>query len=170
MKKLKWNQKILFALFSGILYTLIFCIFSWDFNEVYTKKFLSLVLVFTIFFGFGFPFLMEKLSLRLLSKIKTPDLNENETIIKEDGANLFQNFFNAIGGKLFLTEKRLIFNSHKLNLPNSYITIQLENISDILERKTIGIINNGLRIKTKNGLTYDFVVNDRKSWIEKLKK
>ena len=170
MKKLKWNERILIALLSGVTYTIIIFILTSFSNEVKIRTILIQGLFFTIFFGLGFPFLMEKLTKRQLVKIKNPELTDDETIIKEDGVNLFQNFFNALGGKLFLTEKRLIFISHKFNLPNSSIKIQLEDISEIIERKTIGIINNGLRIKTKNCLRYDFVVNDRKSWIEKLKK
>jgi len=170
MKKLKWKERLLIALISGVIFTItIFLIDSFS-NEIKINHILLQGFVFTVLFGFGFPLLMEKLTKRQLAKVKNPELTENETIIKEDGANLFHNFFNAIGGKLFLTEKRLIFNSHKFNLPNSTITIQLEDISEIIERKTIGIINNGLRIKTKNGLRYDFVVNDRNNWIEKLKK
>jgi len=165
MRKLKWKDRILIAIISGLAFTIVLFIIDSFSNEMRIKSILFQGLFFLIFFGFGFPFIMEKLTKRQLKKIKYPDLNENETIIKEDAANLIHNFFNTIGGKLFLTEKKLIFNSS-----NSSITIQLLDIIEVNERKTIGMFNNGLRIITMKGQTYDFVVNNSKNWIDKIKK
>ncbi|WP_254157665.1 hypothetical protein [Chryseosolibacter indicus] len=44
-------------------------------------------------------------------------LDEDEELIKEAGANHFKGK-EAVGGKLALTNKRLVFKSHKLNLQN----------------------------------------------------
>ena len=46
--------------------------------------------------------------------------------------------------------------------------IPYSNILEIEKRKTGGLIDNGIRIKTKDEKTFDFVVNEREVWLEKL--
>jgi hypothetical protein len=169
MNKLNWKQRLLIALISGITYGLMMIILNGGFSNENISKGIYGSLLFSIFFGLGFPFLLEKLAPKLSSKVKIPELNKNETIIFEEPANLFRNKFIAVGGKLFLTENRLIFNSHKYNFQNGAASITRENIVEIIERKSMGIVDNGLRITTKDNLKYDFVVNHRMELIEKLK-
>ncbi|WP_372755879.1 GRAM domain-containing protein [Labilibaculum sp.] len=58
----------------------------------------------------------------------------------------------AAGGKLFLTNKRLIFNTHKYNFQTGETSINLGDITAINKRKTSHIIDNELRIITKTSL------------------
>ena len=52
------------------------------------------------------------------------------------------------GGKLFLTNKRLIFKAHKYNLQTGETSIDLQKINSIQERKPARLVDNGLRIET----------------------
>jgi len=117
MKKINWKYRILYAILIGILYTGLLYIFSCSINDITfpSKGLIIQGVFFGIFFGFGFPFLMEKIAPILIEKVKRPIMNDNEKILFEDGSNMFNGKIISVGGKLFLTNKRLIFNSHKYN-------------------------------------------------------
>lgn len=65
---------------------------------------------------------------------------------------------NAIGGWLFLSEDAIEFYPHKMNIKAENIPILLD---DILNVETQG---NQLKIQTKTGSAYTFVVNKSKLW------
>ena len=116
-----------------------------------------------VFFGaamvFLFPFLFGKLA-KNLGKSIYPDLGESEMVETEGPANLFRGA-EAVGGKLFLTNERLIFKSHKLNFNTGQLDFTYEEISDISSRKTARLVDNGLRLRLVDGREFDFVVPNR---------
>ena len=63
---------------------------------------------------------------------------------------------------------RSISLSHKINIQKGQTDILYENITEIVKRKTAKLIDNGIRIKTKDENEFDFAVNEREKWIEKL--
>ncbi|HLP11809.1 MAG TPA: GRAM domain-containing protein [Flavobacteriales bacterium] len=74
----------------------------------------------------------------------------------------------AVGGKLFLTNKRLIFASHKINIQNhSTILNRHEIISVEKYNHTFGIVKNGLKIKKQIG-EENFIVAKVDEWINHL--
>lgn len=155
-------------MFTGIVYGGILLLVHYAFDLYTIRSVAFQTLSFTILFGIGFPFVMEKLAPKMLSKVKNPEMDENETIIYEDGASLFRGAWVTVGGKLFLTNKRLIFNSHKYNLQKGETSIDLNDITEISKRKTSRIVDNGLRIATKDNSKYDLVLNNRDEWVEQL--
>ena len=106
----------------------------------------------------------------LLTKNLKVDYNEKETEIYSDGANLWRGAL-SVGGKLILTEERLIFLPHNFNLgfggKDEYI--DLSDINSAKKVRTIELIDNGLRITLSNETELKFVVNKREKWIEHLK-
>jgi hypothetical protein len=108
----------------------------------------------------------NKFSSKLGKNIK-PELTQNEEIEIEGPANIFRGI-EGVGGKLFLTNKKVIFKSHKLNIQKGQTDINYENIAELIKRKTAKLIENAIRIKTNDGKEFDFVVNEREKWIEKL--
>lgn len=90
-----------------------------------------------------------------------------EDILFETPANHFKGL-EGVGGKLYLTNKRVIFKSHKLNLQNHQLSINLSDISGAERYKTLGIINNGLAINTRENTTEKFVVESAEEWIKQL--
>jgi len=74
----------------------------------------------------------------------------------------------GVVGKIILTDEKLIFKSHKINIQRGQTDIKYENINKIIERKTAKLIDNGIRIKTKDAKEFNFVVNEREKWIKKL--
>jgi hypothetical protein len=90
-----------------------------------------------------------------------------EDLVKEGGANHFRNI-EAVGGWIYLTDQRLLFRSHSMNVQRHELTIPLGEISEAKPCMTFGIIPNGLEIKMIDGKTEKFVVEDRNDWAKKI--
>ena len=56
-------------------------------------------------------------------------LLENEKLIKEGGANHFKNM-EGVGGWIYLTDKRMFFKSHSVNIQKYELSIPLHKISE----------------------------------------
>jgi hypothetical protein len=96
------------------------------------------------------------------TKIET---DSDENIVFETPANHFKGL-EGVGGKLYLTNKRLVFKSHKYNIQNHELSILLADLKKVDRRKTLGLINNGISIITTDGKTEKFVVEELDKWIE----
>ncbi|WP_339752477.1 GRAM domain-containing protein [Algoriphagus aquimarinus] len=169
---INWRQKAGLVLLNGGLFMVLLVLshYLWEgeFNDWYVLIFQGVF--FGVFMAFGFPYVFGKIANRLgvsLGESIHPELLTSEEIATEGPANLLRGA-EAVGGKLFLTNKRLIFKSHKLNIRTGQSNIPYETIIDIRARKTGKLIDNGLRIKTTDGSEFDFVVGERASWMEKL--
>ena len=91
----------------------------------------------------------------LLAKSINFELDENEKIIHQGGANLFRSN-DVSGGILYLTNERLIFIPNKININKSRQDIEIDDIVSIKEVRTL-IINNGLVIESKDDSKFRFV-------------
>jgi hypothetical protein len=116
-----------------------------------------------LLFGFATAFLVKK-----LDKSVQFDLEPGEASLFQTRANHFKGI-EAVGGQLLLTNKRLVFKSHSVNIQNHTYVLPLEEITGVQRYKSIGLINNGLNITTKNG-TEKFVVDKAAEWLERLSK
>jgi hypothetical protein len=98
------------------------------------------------------------------TKIETaPD----EDVKFETAANRFKGI-EAVGGRLYLTNKRVIFKSHKLNIQNHLLSIELGEIEGVDSHTTLDLIDNGLLITTSQGATEKFVVEQIEDWVNLL--
>ena len=98
-------------------------------------------------------------------KTRTRDSEKN---IKHGSANLQKNI-ETVGGKLSLTNERLIFVAYQINVQNASIEIELSNIqsSEKCWTKFLGLIPimpNSLAVYTKEGKEYRFVLFGRAAW------
>ncbi len=96
------------------------------------------------------------------------ELRANEKLIKQSGANL-QRGAETVGGRLFLTDQRLYFDTHAFNVATGSEDIELSQITNTSPTWTmflgiIPIFPNSLRVSTHDGKQYDFVVFDRELW------
>lgn len=164
---MKTKHKIILALFAGGLQTALLIVFS-GFTPHNIKRAIAQGVLFGLVFGFVFPFLMQKWAKWVERKI-VMDLDEDEELIYEGGANLFRGI-EGVGGKLFLTNQRLYFKPHKINVQSEEQSIPLAQIDEVSTYKTSKIIqlDNGLQVDTVDKQVYKFVVNDRDEWIEQL--
>ncbi len=95
-------------------------------------------------------------------------LRPNEEMLKSGPANL-QRGIETVGGKLYLTNQRLIFESHKFNIQTGETLIALSDIQSIRKCWTkflnlIPLFPNSLAVHTKQGKEYCFVLWNRKTW------
>lgn len=166
--KISLKHKLVFSLYSGLSFAILNSLMSYFImDEVFRwEKFVLNLLFFGLLFGFGYWYVMQIMSAKLLSKIDVT-LTEGETVKYEGGANLFRGV-EGVGGKLVLTDQRLIFKSHKFNLQSGETQIPVEEIREVKPRKTAKLFQNGIRVLTQSGDAYDFVVYERDSWLQKL--
>jgi len=164
--------RVWFAIGTALTYLFTLWLFDYFSEEKYysIKSLVFQGLCYGVFFGIGFPYintwLSQKFSKAIGAKI-IPVLELEEEIEIEGPANLFRGI-EGIGGKIFLTNKRIIFKSHRANIQRGQISIEYKKVKKITKRKTAKFLDNGIKIKTNNGSEFNFVVNERKQWIKKL--
>ena len=101
------------------------------------------------------------------------ELNQSEELIKKGGGNL-QKGVETVGGHLYLTNQRLIFEAHAINVQGGNTIIDLLDIESTEKCWTkflnvIPIMPNSLAVNTKTGDEYLFVLFGRGAWQEKIK-
>ena len=99
-------------------------------------------------------------------------LNENENLIKEGAANL-QRGLETVGGKLYVTNHRLLFEPHAINIQSENMEINIVDIKSTEKSWTkflniIPIFPNSLLIHTKDGQSKNFVLFGREQWKHKI--
>lgn len=97
---------------------------------------------------------------------------EGETIIKEAKANRYANILLSQGGKLYLTNKRIVFVGHGLNIGEGTIAVNLDDILTVRLASSSMLallfipIPNAISIRTSNGTTHKFMVTKRNEWVD----
>ena len=94
-------------------------------------------------------------------------LNTNETVIKQSAANHFVGI-EGCGGRLYLTNQRLFFKTHVLNINDHELTIELDQIVRTEPCRTFLIVPNGLKLILKSGKTEQFVISKRNIWLKEI--
>ena len=92
----------------------------------------------------------------------------DEEILKHGPANHFR-FIESIGGRLFLTTRRLHFKAHPLNIQKPVFSIPLASIQDVRTYQVGFIIPKGLKIIDQDGQVKRFLVDGRNDWITAIK-
>lgn len=99
-------------------------------------------------------------------------LLDGEKIIKEGKANK-TNLVNAQGGKLYLTNKRLVFVGHGKNIGEGTMAINLPDVLTFGKASTLTIfcpipIPNAIKVVLSNGKKVKFTVYGRKKWLQEI--
>ncbi|SEI79916.1 GRAM domain-containing protein [Cyclobacterium xiamenense] len=169
-----WKYRLMLAFQMGVLYTL--GIWAMDYFSGETRYSPEGLLVRGLFFGlsFGlvFPFIFNRLGGAVYSKIGAgihPVLEQGEEIQREAPATLFKGM-EGVGGKLFLTNKKLIFKSHALNIQKGQTDIDYKTISGVEKREARKRGYPGIRVHTKAGREYQIVVEEAEDLIADLSK
>jgi hypothetical protein len=95
-------------------------------------------------------------------------LRQGEQVVKQGSANLQRNI-ETVGGKLYLTNQRLIFEAHKFNVQRGMTEVELSNIQELRPcwTKQWGLFPafpNSLAVCTTDGEEYRFVLFGRSAW------
>jgi len=89
---------------------------------------------------------------------------QTEKVLLDVRANLFRGI-EGVGGRLRVTSRRVLFEPHAMNFQNRPVDILLSDIAEVSKRKTMGLVPNGLLIRTKSAVEYKLVVLDRERLI-----
>jgi len=117
-------------------------------------------LLFGLAIGLIFYFFSKSKKVNEQTKLEGVDESD---IVYAGAANHFKKR-EAVGGKLYLLNDRLIFKSHNLNIQNHTLSIQTGNINQLVFFNPLGIVKNGLQLTLKDGTVEKFVVNNRNTW------
>ena len=101
-------------------------------------------------------------------------LEAGESIIRKSPAN-HQRGVEAVGGKLYLTQQRLIFEAHAFNFQTGATVIPLPSITDLRKDWTllfgaIPVFPNCLVVSSQAGEDNRFTLYRRTPWIEDIQK
>jgi hypothetical protein len=164
------KTKIKAGLFFGIAMTVFYILQDLLTHPNLTIKDITISVVSGLFGGalsgllFGW---LTGLFANILTKSIKIQTEAGETILFETGANHFKGA-EGVGGKLYLTNKRLAFKSHKFNIQNHEFSISLLDIDKIDRYKTLGLVDNGLSVQTIDNKTEKFVVQKIDEWLSQL--
>ena len=158
MKKLKYS------LLSGLVFGIIVGIYCYATNKE------EIAIVGSIFCFITFSIISY---FKMFSKIDFSEefekINE-KTIIYSGLASHFKDNI-SVGGTLYLLDNKIIFQTNAINFMKRHQKIiELNEIDKTDYRKTMGLINNGIFIKTKDNVMEEFVVNKRETWKEQIEK
>lgn len=92
----------------------------------------------------------------------------DEKLLRAGPANHFKGI-EGVGGKLFLTSKRLRFRSHKMNFQAHDESYPIEAIASVEPSSSLGIIPNGLLVHLRDGRRERFVVAGRGDWVSSIR-
>jgi hypothetical protein len=92
-------------------------------------------------------------------------LEDEEVIVRETEANHYIDGKLMIG-RLFLTNRRLVFRAHLHNFHQYDITIDLGGVASVSYKNNIGIFSHGIWVHETSDLVHHFSVWSRRRWKE----
>lgn len=95
-------------------------------------------------------------------------LIDNEQPIRTSVANLYYNAVKSDGGRLYLTNQRLVFIAHKVNLnPNLFWELPLNEISNVSMKRNL-LVSQHILVESVKSEENIFVLYKGKKWIEEI--
>ena len=85
----------------------------------------------------------------------------DEVILADVAANLIRGI-EAVGGRLTITTRRVLFKPHVLNVQKQPEEIPLDAVAEVGLRNTLGVLPNGFFLRTKTGTEHHFVAWNRR--------
>src|SRR5687767_8037138 len=98
----------------------------------------------------------------------TPVLADGERLIRDGAANM-ERGREAVGGRLFLTDRKLLFQSHVFNIQAGPSEIPLYDIEDVRTGWTrlfglVPLVPNSIVVRHRGGAVARFVVFAKRQW------
>jgi len=95
-----------------------------------------------------------------------PPAFDGEKVLFQSLANHFRGV-ESVGGWLVLTDQRLLFQPHRLNIQKEEWSVHLSDLIRLEPRRTLGFLPNGLGAVTATG-EERFVVEERMLWLREV--
>jgi len=171
MTEFSWKHKILFGTIMALMHTILLFLINKISGDAPNLKSLFMQGFFMgLFFILLFPYIMKRTAKKLAKKVDIlvkDIISSPEEIIYDGGANQILEK-EGVGGKLFITNQRVLFISHKYNIQKGTTSIPLNNITSIEKNKVAKIFNTGITIILNDTTKYKFVVNNQDEWFNQL--
>lgn len=157
-----------------ILVTSAFALVNLTMRVLFTDEFdwstlsnsIAAAILFSLFFFTYAIKAVKKIGEMAVNSVTPLDLTVNEKPLLESSANHLKGR-EAVGGKLFLTDKRLVFKSHKFNLQNHEQQFPLNEIQGIAQSHRYG--GRAVELTCKNNKIERFVVEAPSRWTRSLR-
>lgn len=171
MTQFSWKHKIIFGVAMSILHALFLLGIDKITGDIPDYKGIIFQgVVMGVFYVFLFPYIMKRAADKLSKKVDViakDIIISPEEIIYDGGANHIKGK-EGVGGKLFITNKRILFVSHKFNIQNGTTSINPVDVNSVDKTKLAKIFNSGIVLTLKDNTTYKFSVNNQEEWFTKL--
>lgn len=100
------------------------------------------------------------------------DLHPGERSVRDGAANM-QRGIEAVGGRLFLTDARLVFHSHAFNVQTGVTEVPLHEVRSVARCWTrlfglLPLVPNSISVRTDRA-EHRFVVFGRAGWVEAIR-
>lgn len=154
---------------TGIMYGFIFFVLHASMNYWLLKKDISTVLIggaiFGVIMGFFNALFLKRfgVSIKILESISL-ELGIDEKILFQSAANLTTNTV-ALNGKLFITNKSIVFKHYNATREDAALCISLNDIDKLEILKLLFIFDTGVAVHTRSKKEYHFTIDS----IKKLK-
>lgn len=175
MKKFRWDEsfskKQKAGLFLSLLLTYfpIICLVNWIMgNEIDGLSNFVQSILFALFMTISLPWSAKFFSKKIEKTIKTTLKKDEEAIVDIPSGQKIGLI--VYGGKLLLTDERLLFVRHGFFQKTRMWALQRENIDHIKPKKIFLIADNGIEITDRYGKTYSFNMQKRDEILIALKK
>jgi GRAM domain len=164
-KRNRFRAGLIFGIVTTVFYLVESLFTSDNLSKNQILKSLAAGLLAGVISGFLFGWLIGLFAKpKFVTRTTKIETESDENILLETPANHIKGI-EGVGGKLYLTNKRLIFKSHKLNVQNHQFSLKLTDIKNVDRFKNAGFLNNGLSITTMMGKE-KFVVEQIDDWIK----
>ena len=142
------KKNLIAGLGFALIWTFSMLVLKIVFSEPFTMSTVVSTLFGGIIAGLLFSFMLQFFADRLFKKIIV-ETDAREKVIKEGGANHLKGRV-GVGGKLVLTDRRLIFKSHKINVQNHQDSFDVNSILKLEIYNSLRILENRLAIQLAN--------------------
>ena len=99
--------------------------------------------------------------------LTSPPLLSDERLLREGSAHHVLRTKGLIG-RLYLTDKRLLFEAFPSNKEVHEVSIPVHEISEAFAIKSYGFVRNKVRVANTDGSTETFLTDDVNGWIEEI--
>ena len=151
------------ALGSAVLWAIIWIGIKSAENNGFTTTILWASIGRGLFMGISWALIMKWMSGDPYKHVKLK-LESEETVVKEGGANLIP-VNKGEGGKLAVTNRRLLFKGQRYDTRDFQFVIEFDKIESIRTHKPWKLLKNELHIAMTDGTTFRFAVDHPVQWL-----
>ena len=92
------------------------------------------------------------------------ELSVDEALVREGFASLYRGV-EVVGGKLYLTSCRLVFEPHPINFQRSIENIELREVASIRPFRLLWIVPYGINVELADGTVHSLAVYYPGRWL-----